>query len=289
MARRHRRLIYGEMQPEEPVRIEHDASLVEVVEHCPRVNDCRFNLVTPFAGKEYCFDDYLRGLWRLPLDSAHAIFYDNSNCPEFGRRLSSILPKLFWSWTLLRDHNKHYTIESSQDYGKIDQRVWSIYDLVFKKHLLDLPVTMVVEDDVEVPEDTYDQMLHHLDTIPDVGTVVASMNSRRLNDGVGDEPVAWYLERTYQIGGNEKPESEMIRIHEEKPFGVEIIGSAHTGCWMSKTEAIRKVKLKFGDEGLTHVDQAWGLNLHHAGYHMVIDWSIKTKHYFQEEGEKEFV
>lgn len=263
--------------------------LVRVVLDRPRLARKSFALVTPFAGKAFCSGDYLRGIRRLPLKQAHAVWYDNSRSPQFRRRLLAALERYFDSYTLIEDTNEPYTVERTDDYRRIDERVYRIYRRLLEDHLCDLPFTFVIEDDVEVPANAWPRLVRIVEEDPRIGTAVGSMNARRIVGDHSGAPVAWVIDRRQQIGGDWQAQVTMQRIMVEKPAGVELVGAAHTGCWLSRTSVIRKLGVRFRHDGVSFVDQTWGYRLNLAGYRMALDWGVKTRHYYLADGKKEHV
>jgi hypothetical protein len=263
--------------------------LIRVVRRRPRLRGRQFNLVTPFAGKTYCFGEYLRGVRRLPPERAHAVWYDNSCDAAFRRRLERALARHFRSYTLIEDRNPPRTIETTSDYARVDRRVVQIYRTIMHELIEPLPLVFVVEDDVEVPAGGWERLVRILDENPTVGTAVGVMNSRRIVGDLTGAPVAWNIERVESIGGDWSARAEMRRIVSEKPYGVELIGAAHTGCWLTRTNVIKKLGIRGGHDNVSFVDQTWGYRLNLAGHRMAIDWSVKARHYFLENGRKQWV
>lgn len=290
---RHRRMVPAYSMSGQDARLAsihttpgHDPRLVEVVGERLSLSGKTFNLVTPFSGKSFCLDDYFRGIDRLPISEAHYVVYDNSCDHEFSAELSEIVKKKFDSYILLVDHNPPSTIDVTDDALTVDARVWAVYKRLLNEEIADLPYTMIVEDDVEIPEGSYETLHALAESRDDLATVVGSMNNRRKCDNY---PVLWHLRRTYQVGGNFQPETGVVRVVEEKEFGVEIIGSSHLGCWLTKTPVIKSLGVDRKHEGVHYVDQSWGLAVHNAGYKMAVDWSVKTKHYYLADGKKKYV
>lgn len=241
-------------------------------------------LTTPFAGKSWCFRDYARGISHLPLRRMKAIFYDNSCKKEFTRKLLDFGKAHFADFTLLIDKTPPQTIESTTDYAKISWRCHQIYRTL-QEHLDESEYMFNVEDDVELPPDTYKKLLGAFNMSPRVGTVVGSVCGRRLKDRGFKVPVVWKytVTHTYPQNGTQVRDS---RIMEERPFGLETVGGTHMACWMTKTALIKKIGFKWYEDGLQANDQVWGYRLNKAGYFPVIDWSIKCKHYWKVNGKK---
>jgi len=186
---------------------------------------------------------------------------------------------LFPDQTWIRDENAHYTVENTKEYDLINQRTWEIYKACMK-YLNKSKYVLIVEDDVEIPKGTYEKFLNILESYPEVGTVVGNVTNRR--NGAGeywlDKPIIWdiLVQKEYPSG---KLKAQTVQLQESKKFGVEAIGSAHTGCWMTRTSLIKKLGFIWKEDGINFVDQTWGYRLNKAGYKMVVDWSVKCWHY----------
>lgn len=268
----------------------HFDELVKVVDDHPSLDGKTFNLVTPFAGKDFCFKDYVNGIRRLPLEKAHAVLYDNSNDRLFREKLNSLARNEFDSYTIIEDRNENKTVENTEEYGLICHRCYKIYDTIMANHIKSaLPLTMIVEDDVEIPEDTWRRLNYVLEDNPKIATVVGSCSSRRMNDATATVPIAFNFERTEQVGGGGGVKVSDKRLLNSKEYGVELIGSAHMACWLSRTDVIKEIGMRHREDNIPGVDLNWGYVLNLSGYLMAIDWSVKTKHYYVSGGKKEYV
>lgn len=249
-------------------------------------------LSTPFAGKEYCFEDYCRGIENLDWDKKdiYYIAIDNSNNKEFGAKIEKFINKMgFGEYKNCVYKEEPKTIESTDDYADVSEHCHNIYQIL-EDNLPDHPFTFNIEDDVEVPPDSLNKLMDVFDKYPKVGTAVGSCSSRRLKDRLVGHPVAWKFkeERIFpypDVHMNQPP--DCLRFTETPPFGIQIIGAAHMGCWLTKTKLIKSISFK-DLHGLGANDIAWGYKLNKSGYYFVIDWSIKTKHYWMVNGEKGF-
>jgi len=248
-------------------------------------------LVTPFAGKDYCFNNYLQGIKHLPTNNMSAIWYDNSNDESFQKKLIETGKRLFADFTLLVDSTPETTIENTEQYKDISWRCHQIYKTI-EKHLNNDKLTFVVEDDTEIPSIALDRLKRILNENPKVGTAVGSVNSRRMKDRTFTQPNAWRLViRTelppsdFSSGGSFK-KVEQARLIAEKPYGTEIIGTSHIACWLTWTKLIKKIGFKWYEDGVSANDCVWGYRLMKAGYYTMIDWSVKCKHWWKLGDEK---
>src|SRR5690606_9973626 len=116
--------------------------------------------------------------------------------------------------------------------------------------IADLPLSLNVEDDVELPARTWERLTYVLDEFPIVGTVVGSCSSRRMKDTEATHPIAFNFVREETIGGVETVKVVTSRLVEEKPLGIELIGAAHMGCWLTRTPLIREIGMTVGIDGM---------------------------------------
>ena len=247
-----------------------------------RVRGKTFNLVTPFAGKPF-LAQYLRGLDRLPLAQAHGVFYDNSNSPQFRARLErEVLPR-FDSYTLIEDRNPQFTAERTTDYARISYRCHRIYQYLYETAIAGgLPLCLNIEDDTEVPAGTWERLNAALALDPKIATAVGVQCSRRMADETRCLPMAWNFARTEIVGTEEPAEVVDQRLIAPKSMGIETIGSAHMACWLTRTPVIQKLGMAYGWDGVNAQDMCWGYALNTSGYRMVIDWGLRTRHYYKE-------
>ena len=242
-------------------------------------------LITPFAGKSYCFDKYMRGIKTIPTEDVALIAYDNSNSKRFRSRLRQALRLRFRRSTWLTDENPNYTVETTDEYELINRRTFEIYRQVLR-FIPTCDYVLIVEDDIEMPPGAYEKMISSLERYPNLATVVAHVNNRRPLDQFDDGrelPIIWDAieERNLASG---RVDVHMIPFTETKNFGLEAVGSAHTGCWMTRYSVLKKLGFTWNEDGIKFVDQAWGYRLNKLGYKMAVDWSIKCKHYALQEG-----
>jgi len=246
-------------------------------------------LATPFANKQYCFEDYYRGILNLdyPKDDIHCLWYDNSNDKDFHKLLGEKI-KVFKRHQIVVDETPHMTIENTTDYGKVSYRVAQMY-MNLEKFLPESDYTFIVEDDVEIPPDTLTKLLEIFTRYPKVGTAVGSVSSRRMTDSLFKRPVAWWFEerRVFPFPDDcREIQVEHKRYQSVPPFGIRIIGTAHTGCWLAPTHLIKKLHFGYEEDGVKPNDARWGWVLQKAGYYMVMDWSVVCKHWWICDGEK---
>jgi hypothetical protein len=268
----------------------HIEEKVSVIAHQPMAKKHKpeFNLVTPFAGKTFCLNNYVKGIKTLPLENAHAVFYDNSNQPRFQNRLKKILNDHFKSWTLVEDKNECQTIDKTDHYKAVSWRCHNVYKDLYHNRIEDLPLSLNIEDDVQIPDISWNRLTRLLREQAEVGTAVGSCSSRRLKDSTACRPILFDIDVTENITTGEKL-AVARRLVTPKPFGVEAVSASHMGLWLTRTSLIRKVGMQWDTDGLLANDICWGYNLNRAGYKTAVDWSVKTKHYFMHNGKKEYV
>lgn len=248
-------------------------------------------LTTPFAGKKHCFDNYYEGVVNLdyPKIDIFALWYDNSNDAEFHAMLEEKI-KIFPNHKIVVDDAPHFVIENTSDYAKVSMRCHEVYKAISK--LVDGDYMFNVEDDVWVPPDSLKKMLDVFNRYEKVGTVIGSQCSRRLKDFVFRLPTAWIFEqkRVFPFPDTcDEFHMTCLRLKNFPPFGIQIIGSGHMGCWLTPTAIVKEIGFVWEEDGLQANDIVWGYRLGKAGYHFVIDWSIRTRHYHCIDGEKGYL
>lgn len=245
-------------------------------------------LITSFAGKEYCFKEYLRGISHLPTKDMCAVIYDNSGSKKFGKMLMQEMGKLFDRYVYVVDENPHYTVETTKEYFLIAERAFAIYNTILAHYLIAAKYTMIIEDDVEVEGGTYEKFVSLMEMYPKIGTVVGNQHDRHPSEDSPDEcprPVVWHMQEERDVVTGEMG-VRMTMYDKAKKFGLEAVASAHTGCWFTRTELLHKFKMKYNYLGLGGFDQVWGYRLNKIGRAIVVDWSSPVKHYYQLAGKK---
>jgi len=266
--------------------------LVSVEDERLRLRGKKFALTTPFSGKGFCFKNYMKGLSRLPLEDAHAVWYDNSNNKKFGVVLRKRLRENFDSYTLIKDTNEPHVVDAScYQYPTIVNRMRGIYTKVIVDSVPDsLPYTLNVEDDVEVPEN-HGRLWEVMRNYGEAGTVIGHQLSRPLPDWKGTAPIAVNFNVTKRVGGPNKndPIVDVKWIEEKRSYGVEPIGGGHMGLWLTRTPLVKSIGFDGDADGIIGLDLYWGYKLNLAGHKMLVDWSVKAKHYYAKNGETSYV
>jgi len=263
---------------------EHNEELVTVVRE-KKARNRDINIVSPFAGKSFCFRDWAKSLKAMPVDRAHVLVYDNSNSKTFGRKLDEFCKKELAAYTLCRDTNPHLTMEFSNNWTAIGKRCRAVYGIIYNE-LVDQKRTwcLNLEDDIGAPNDSWEK-LSFIMKDESVGTAIGKCIDRRgLNDRGVRLPIAVNFTRTQTIGPTgikAEPRIELEHIP-EKDYGVEAIGGGHMGLWLTRTEAIRSLGMghQFGE--IVGNDMNWGYAINEAGWKFAHDWSIHMKHYYKD-------
>ena len=250
----------------------------------------RLTISALFAGKDYCFEDYCRGIMSLELDRKQVdyVVVDNSNSETFGGKIDDFAKDAgFASYVRYIYEAPHFTIENTADYAKVSDHVHMAY-MFLQKRLPDNEYTFNVEDDIEVTPNSISKLLDCFELNDRVGTTTGVSIARRLDDRVQGFPGAWHFKETRVFPFPDTCQEMTLEckpILEAPPFGIQIIGSAHMGCWLTKTRLIKEIGFD-SFCGFNANDIAWGYKLNKAGYYMVIDWSVKVKHYHYNNGRK---
>ncbi|KPK55000.1 MAG: hypothetical protein AMS22_05090 [Thiotrichales bacterium SG8_50] len=247
-------------------------------------------LTTPFAGKRHCFDAYYDGVVNLdhPKDDFHVIWYDNSCDADFHAMLQEKI-KVFPSHEIVIDITPPLVIENTPDYCRVSERCHEVYCNLAELVPADNEFMFNVEDDVWVPPDSLSKMLAIFRLDEKIGTVIGQQYCRRFSKAKNIRPIpnAWTFEIDYRFPEGDvcKEKTAKRTFIEDKPFGVEIIGSGHLGCWLTKTHLVKELGFMMDKDGLRANDTVWGYRLREHGYYFVIDYSIRCRHYYRIEGE----
>ena len=267
---------------------EHDPSLVEVVEEQDILGGIAdIQLISPFAGKTFCFEKWQQSLSTLPLGRVHATLYDNSNDPVFHQRLKEYARQQLPAFTLVRDSNMVQTIESTANYREIIERCSQVYEHIYTNLLIpSCSLILNLEDDIGVPSGSFEKLESVIIGNPDVATVIGKCRDRRLAvRGNAPQSISVNFQKRTQIGGPPKEDIE-VEHAPEREWGVEQIGAGHMGFWLSRASSVRELGMKTSPrkDVLGH-DIQWGLRVNEAGQRFAIDWSVDLKHFYQKAGE----
>lgn len=250
-------------------------------------------LTTPFAGKRYCFDAYYEGITNLehPREDFHVIWYDNTCDAEFHAMLQDKI-QVFPSHEIVIDTTPPLVIDNTPNYTAVSDRCGEVYKNLANIIPADNEFMFNVEDDVWVPPDSLSKMLTIFKLDDKIGTVIGQQYCRRfLNSPIRKIPNAWTFEIDWRFPEGDVCKEKTVKRHfiEDKPFGVEIIGSGHLGCWLTKTHLVKELGFAMDVDGIHANDTVWGHRLAEHGYYFVIDYSIRCKHYHCLNGEVDFI
>lgn len=265
---------------------EHHEELVTVVKE-KKARNRDINIVSPFAGKTFCFGEWKKSLGKLPLDRGHVVMYDNSNDPAFSRRLQKFCESELDSYKLVKDTNAQLTLELSNDWTAIGKRCRAVYGIIYNQ-LIDhsKPLSLNLEDDIGVPDGAWERLMFHAED-DEVGTVIAKCYDRRSwkRDKI-KQAISVNFKVTEMIGpSGVAPEIELVHL-EEKDFGVESIGAGHMGLWLTKTDVIKDLGMGHQFANLVGNDINWGYAVNQAGLRFVQDWGVKLDHYYKSDSGK---
>lgn len=263
-----------------------DPDLVRPVRHKPATCVKDFVLVSPFCGKKPELEKYLVSLDRLPCNSAHAVFYDNSCDREFQARLIDELERRFESYLLVEDLNRAAFVDLNRPIGpermkEITRRIGQVYSVIYEQFVpSDIGLVLNLEDDIEVPPNCFQHLTRSLLSNEQIGTVIATCHDRRIEYGGKGFPIAFAFEYSQKIGSKTPSDVELIRL-EDKAFGLEAIGGGHMGCWLSRAETLHRCPMGESELfGIKGHDLVWGWRLHEQGYIFANDWSLRCRHWF---------
>ena len=182
---------------------QHKPQLVRVVATENPNKPVKFTLTSPFANKMFCLPAYERSLQNIPTDDAHAVFYDNSDCPEMRIELLRILKAYFTSWTLIEDRNKASTFETNctlDSYPWITHRVAAVYSTLFPDYLADADFVFNLEDDVEIGPGDFEKLWATIHMDDRIATVIGNQRDRRTGYASTGRPVVFAFEEKLQSG-----------------------------------------------------------------------------------------
>jgi len=267
---------------------DHDPDLVEFVESVDVTGEVAdIQLISPFAGKTFCFNQWKQSIAKLPLGRVHATLYDNSNNPHFHDELKEFARTHLPQYTLVRDSNQVQTIESTANYQQIISRCSQVYDHIYTNLILpSCDLILNLEDDIGIPDGSFEKLEHTLRSDKQCATVIGRCRDRRVAIR-GDKPqsISVNFEKKLRLGGlpNEAVE---VQWAPERDWGIESIGAGHMGLWLSRADVVRELGMKTEprEDVLGH-DIQWGLRVNESGRRFAIDWSVTLEHYYQKAGE----
>ena len=271
------------MGDEATIGIPHDESLVSIVKEKKRPRR-DVNLVTPLAGKGYCFSKWKESLKQAPMKRSHVYVYDNSNNPRFSRRVDKFCESQLDSYTLIKDENSKQGLETIRDWVRVGNRCRAVYGQIYNS-IVDhkRPLCLNMEDDVGIPDRAWDKLYTQIQN-DEVGTVIGQCNDRRAYVDTGKiQTIAVNFKVEEAIGQTDS--INVITVPAQvRQFGVDSIGAGHMGFWLTKTEVISELGMGHRVGELRGNDINWGFAINRAGWKFAIDWSVKLDHYFEVDG-----
>ena len=262
----------------------HDESLVDVALEKKRRRR-KYALVCPHAGKTFCWSEFRRSLEKMPVSQSHVVLYDNSLSTRHGARIDKLASELD-SVTVVRDRHNPASIESTLDFVPIMHRCADVYEQIYSNHLPKSDYVINLEDDIGVPDGGVERLLTALDSYPEIGTVIADCNDRRVKVSEHrEQSIVVNFEVVHQIGGAERSRisTQMVPT---KPYGLEYVGAGHMGLWVSRREAVDASGMWMNRVRPMGHDIEYGLRLNQAGWSFAVDWSVKLKHFYRNESGK---
>ena len=265
--------------------VEHDSRLVTVVDERKKFGiRPEVTVVAPMMGRGFCWDDFQHSLSEI--EHGHLVIYDNSNDPEHQRRINLLLSSVK-SWTLIRDRNEPLSVESRAHAPDLVQRCSEVYESLYSHLDVKQGIVVNLEDDIGINAGDFQKLKRTLDLYPEVGTVIGDCRCRRAKLlGNKDVSLACNFREFRQYGGAEQSgiTHEFVK---PKPMGIEPIGGGHMGLWLTRAECLQDVGMVTDPElALAGHDFQYGYRLNKSGYKFAVDWSVKLKHFFEEEGRK---
>jgi len=266
----------------------HDEKLVSVVRENV-LPGRKLVVVSPHTNKNYCWPEFFKSITRLPLDDAHVVLYDNSQDPKVSAKLLRLANDCRSS-TLIRDLNTPLIIENVQDNLKLMKRCSAVYEQLYSM-IPKTAASLIVnhEDDIQVSAAGVERMLANFSRYSEIQTAVTDCRCRRerLLGGEKSAPIICNFHEVNRIGGGIETRYEFERC-KPKAFGIEAVGGAHMGFWITRRECLAEVGMKSVsiDEMEMGHDFQYGLRVNQAGGVFAVDWSVRAKHYCMIDGRK---
>jgi len=248
----------------------------------------------PFCGKEPMIPITQRSLRSLPTGEIQFVIYDNANDAEFTDLLNNTVCSDLPNYTFIRDTNPPASVDNHPDAMEmVVARCGQTFGSMFAHLPKTAELVGVLEDDIEVPIDGYEKLRRVLDSDDRVATAVGVSHDRRFSYGARGEPIVFDFEVLSSLGSRTRDRRIQVCRLSERDFGVEPIGAAHTGFWLSRARVVRDVGMGDYFDRSTQLmghDVLWGLHVNEAQHIMAVDWSLKCNHWYSEqEGELNFI
>ncbi|MBI5148596.1 hypothetical protein HZA33_02865 [Candidatus Pacearchaeota archaeon] len=249
-----------------------------------RITEEIITVATPFNGKWYSLDSYLKALGGLDFDKKRIqlIFYDNSKDKKFGKFLKLWLEKRKKRYNLtnyIEDNSKSYKREKTEISGKEDwgilNNVARIYNEILKK--VDGDYLFLIEDDVIVPKASLKKLLKVIKK-----KNIAAAGGYYLDRWAEEDFVAPYVWQYYD--SNKRKDGLLIHaLPKEK--GVEEVTALGMGCYLIKTGIIKKLGFNSGYGNFKGADIILGIKINKKlKMKTLVDWSIQCRHLHYKNG-----
>lgn len=240
-------------------------------------------ILTLFAGRRWCLAQWAQGLYDLPAKDCKLVAIDNSRDPTFLASLGTVLALYAPQHTTHALHSPKAEALTPSDYEKTHTAIARKYQHALS--LLDpsIPFTLTLEDDCQPPPGTLPR-LHQLLRQETTAAAAAGATLSRI-DGL---PLAWHTHHLNALA-NTHLTAHATRITHCKPLGYEPVGAAGFGCTLFQTRLLLEIGIRPFCQGLWALDLIWGHRANALGYHLLLDWSTRVKHYFRNADHVDYV
>jgi len=225
-------------------------------------------IMTPFSGRSGSIERWSESVGDIS-DETFLLIWDNSNSAEFHSLLLAAVSEKTDRFCIVTDLNPSVIHESWQVRG---QRCSAIYDAAFKllSNLLTVEHIIVIEDDIKATASTVSR-LEQVFGKSGVDCIVGDVKRREGSR----ESMIYRMPFTTQPDGQVTVEMQPMPTRQS---GVELIGGAHMGLWISKADCVNRLWQHRVAANIIGADLHWGVALRMNGRSMAVDWSAKAEH-----------
>lgn len=260
-----------------------------------QTNPTLITQVTAFSGRKFCLESVIKGIEsNCDPDETHFIWLDNSRDEWFNRAILAYLSNkpnatLIIDNTPQIDINKYVFADEKQKTDaliEIGLKITNTYQACFNQIRPESQITWVVEDDVVVPKDALVTLYKTMRDLPEIGTVIGRMLDRRAHEHGGDFSVISDYTINQRLGVENKTQVDVVNIlngADVPKFGVQLVGTGHMGCWLTKSQLIRDLGMKVVESGCLGCDNNWGWRIYkHNGSRVAVNWNVHCQHHYRD-------
>ena len=168
-------------------------------------------------------------------------------------------------------------------------KIYRQYSTAFQ-HVKPNGLCWVVEDDVIVPDNALAELKKNLVDY-NLATIAGRMLDRRPHMLGQNKCVVNDYTITIKLGSKDCYEAVAKQIDADltnyypPTQGIQIVGSTHMGCWLTRAELIKNPGISLIEDGCLCVDNNWGWRVYKAtGLRVGINWGVSCKHCYMDNG-----